>query len=69
MSKLIQTGRFVITSDKKYLKVNDDNYWEWTDKIKEAEVFESERLAVVFKYANDVGECKIIELITKPKQK
>lgn len=69
MSKLIKTGRFVIVSDKKYLKVSDDNSFAWTSDIKEAERFESEKLAVMFKYASDVGECNIIELVNKSKQK
>lgn len=67
MNKVIQTGKFVIVSDRKYLKVSDDDSCQWTGDIKDATTFDSQKLAIMVKYAHDLDyeKCTVIELITK----
>lgn len=72
MSSIIKSGKFVIiqkteNGKRLYWKNSLWNDVKWTDKIKEAAVFETEKLAIMNKYANDLEHenCSVIELISK----
>ena len=74
MSKVIETGRFVIylNQDGKRVYLQLDPILNWTDNIKDASIFGSDKIARMEIYANELEnlECNVIGLAkTKANEK